>query len=212
MPRWLWRLWKFEKRCPNRDPENDQQCGSSRSHLWGHLSSAAISWGSCHLLYKAAHTWWCLVVDLLDENSFWSLSAFHVVSQTSRCLKAQQERATGKAFPVQHAPSPMSENQRLPWIPTWSTLGFPGGSGGKRIHLPCGKPGRSLGWEDSPGGGHSNPLQYSCLEHPHGQRSLDYSPWGHKESHMTEGLSPAQLTDDTPCACGLTRYMSRAYP
>ena len=28
-----------------------------------------------------------------------------------------------------------------------------------------------------PGGGHGNPLQYSCLEDPHGQRSLDgYSP------------------------------------
>ena len=24
----------------------------------------------------------------------------------------------------------------------------------------------------SPGGGHGNPLQYSCLESPHGQRSL----------------------------------------
>ena len=31
---------------------------------------------------------------------------------------------------------------------------------------------RSLGWEDAPGGGHGNPLQYSCLENPHGQRSL----------------------------------------
>jgi len=30
----------------------------------------------------------------------------------------------------------------------------------------------------SPGGGHGNPLQYSCLENPHGQRSLaGYSPW-----------------------------------
>ena len=35
----------------------------------------------------------------------------------------------------------------------------------------------------SPGGGHGNPLQYSCLENPHGQRSLvGYSPWGHKQS------------------------------
>ena len=25
---------------------------------------------------------------------------------------------------------------------------------------------RSLGWEDSPGGGHGNPLQYSGLENP----------------------------------------------
>ena len=38
-----------------------------------------------------------------------------------------------------------------------------------------------------PGGGHGNPLLYSCLENPHGQRSLvGYSPWGHKELDMTE--------------------------
>ena len=38
-----------------------------------------------------------------------------------------------------------------------------------------------------PGGWHDNPLQYSCLENPHGQRSLvDFSPWGCKESDMTE--------------------------
>ena len=29
-----------------------------------------------------------------------------------------------------------------------------------------------LGWEDPLEGGHGNPLQYSCLEDPHGQRSL----------------------------------------
>ena len=41
--------------------------------------------------------------------------------------------------------------------------------------------GRSLG------GGHGNPLQYSCLENPYGQRSLaGYSPWVHKESDATE--------------------------
>jgi len=46
---------------------------------------------------------------------------------------------------------------------------------------------RPLGWEDSPGGGHGNPLQYSCLENPHGQRSLaDYRSWGPKELDMTE--------------------------
>ena len=39
----------------------------------------------------------------------------------------------------------------------------------------------------SPGRGHGNPLQYSCLENPHGQRNLaDYSPWGRKESDTTE--------------------------
>jgi len=47
--------------------------------------------------------------------------------------------------------------------------------------------GSILGLEISPGGGHGNPLQYSCLENPHGQRSLvGYSPWGQKELDMTE--------------------------
>ena len=39
----------------------------------------------------------------------------------------------------------------------------------------------------APGGGHGNPLQYSCLENPHSQRSLTgYSPWDCKELEMTE--------------------------
>ena len=39
----------------------------------------------------------------------------------------------------------------------------------------------------SPGGGHSNPVQYSCLENPHGQKSLvGYSLWDTKESDTTE--------------------------
>ena len=46
---------------------------------------------------------------------------------------------------------------------------------------------RSLGREDSPGGGHGNPLQYSCLENPRGQRNqAGYSPRGHKESDTTK--------------------------
>ena len=68
--------------------------------------------------------------------------------------------------------------------------GFPGGSGvknlsaGQEIHETWV---RSLGREDSPGGGNSNPLQSSCLENPHGQRSLvGYSPWGCRELDMTE--------------------------
>ena len=44
----------------------------------------------------------------------------------------------------------------------------------------------------TPGGGHGNPLQYSCLENPHGQRTLaGYSSWGCKES--TERLSTGYL-------------------
>ena len=37
------------------------------------------------------------------------------------------------------------------------------------------------------GEGNGNPLQYSCMETPMDQRSLvGYSPWGCKESDMTE--------------------------
>ena len=36
----------------------------------------------------------------------------------------------------------------------------------------------------SPGGGHGDPLQYSCLENPGGHRSLaGYSPWGRRVGH-----------------------------
>ena len=42
----------------------------------------------------------------------------------------------------------------------------------------------------SPEGGHSNLLQYSCLENPHGQRNLvGYSPLDCKELDTTEWLS-----------------------
>ena len=47
---------------------------------------------------------------------------------------------------------------------------------------------RSLGWEDLLDKG--NPLKYSCLENPHGQRSLvGCSPWGRKELDRTKQLS-----------------------
>ena len=46
------------------------------------------------------------------------------------------------------------------------------------------------GSERSPGEGHDNPFQDSCLENPIGQRSLaGYSPWGRKESDMTKRLT-----------------------
>ena len=65
-------------------------------------------------------------------------------------------------------------------------MGFPGGS-----DLPAaysvGNLGSIPGLGRSSGGGHGNPLQYSCLENTHGQRSLvGYSPWGQKESDTTK--------------------------
>ena len=65
--------------------------------------------------------------------------------------------------------------------------GFPAGSSGKGSACNAGDLGLIPGLGRSPGGGHSNPLQYSCLENSHGQRSpAGYSPQGHKESDTTE--------------------------
>ena len=67
--------------------------------------------------------------------------------------------------------------------------GFPG-SDSKESTCNVGDLGSIPGLGRSPGGGHGNPLQYSCLENPHGQRSLaGYSPQGLKELDMTEWLS-----------------------
>ena len=66
-------------------------------------------------------------------------------------------------------------------------LGFPGSSVGKESACNAGDPSSIPGLRRSPGEGNSNPLQYSSLENSHGQRSLaGYSPWGRKESDMTE--------------------------
>ena len=66
-------------------------------------------------------------------------------------------------------------------------LGFPGSSVGKESACNAGDPSSIPGLRRSPGERNSNPLQYPSLENPHGQRSLaGYSPWGRKESDMTE--------------------------
>ena len=63
-------------------------------------------------------------------------------------------------------------------------LGFPGVSDGKESSCTVGDLGSIPVLGRSPGGGHDNPPQYSCLENPHGQRSLvGYSPWGRRIGH-----------------------------
>ena len=66
----------------------------------------------------------------------------------------------------------------------WGVLG---GSDGKESACNAGDLCSIPGLGRSPGGGHDDPLQYSCLGNPHGQRSLaSYSPWGCKELDRSE--------------------------
>ena len=76
-----------------------------------------------------------------------------------------------------------------------SALDFPGGSDSKVSAYNAGNPGSIPGSGRSPGEGNGNPLQYSCLEHPHRQRSLPgFSSWGCKESDMTERQSTLHIS------------------
>ena len=80
------------------------------------------------------------------------------------------------------------------YIYIYAHIGFPRGSAGKESACNAGdlgsRPGlgRSFGREDG------NPLQYSCLENSHGQRSLaGYCLWGCKVLDGTEQLNIAQI-------------------
>ena len=50
-------------------------------------------------------------------------------------------------------------------------MGFPGGLDSKEAACNAGDLGSIPGLERCPGEGHGNPLQYSCVENPHGQRN-----------------------------------------
>ena len=61
-------------------------------------------------------------------------------------------------------------------------LELPGGSGSKESACNAEDVRSIPGLGRSQGGGHGNQLQYSCMENPHGQRSLTgYSPRGCKD-------------------------------
>ena len=77
-------------------------------------------------------------------------------------------------------------------------IGFPGSSDGKESACNAGDLGLIPGLGRSPGGGHGNPLQYSCLENP-----MDRGAWQATDhevpksqtqltKHTTEWLSTAQ--------------------
>ena len=91
------------------------------------------------------------------------------------------------------------------WHFCWKLIDYkykavPGGSDGKESACNVGDLDSIPGSWRSPGGGHGNPLQYSCLENPRRQRSLAGCSWyGHKESDTTERLSAAHINIRVYC-------------
>ena len=90
------------------------------------------------------------------------------------------------------SPSPLPK----PWsTPAWIIASFlllscsytPSTPVSKESACNAGDLGSIPGLGRSPGGVHGNPLQYSCLENPHGQRSWQAAvQWGRKELDTTE--------------------------
>ena len=73
-----------------------------------------------------------------------------------------------------------------PSFPFGECTSYPGSSDGKESTCNSGDLGSIPGLGRSPAGGHGNALQYSCLENPHGQRSLaGCSPRGSKQLDVT---------------------------
>ena len=71
---------------------------------------------------------------------------------------------------------------------TCNFLGFPGGSDSEESVSSAGDPGLIPGLGRFPGGGHGDPLQYSCLETP-----KDRGAWQDTVHGVTE--SQTQLTN-----------------
>ena len=71
-------------------------------------------------------------------------------------------------------------------------LGFPGGSDGKESACNAGDLSLIPGWGRSPGEGHGNPLQCSCLENP-----IDRGAWRaimHGDTDKMEQLSTSKTS------------------
>ena len=72
-------------------------------------------------------------------------------------------------------------------------MGFPGGSVVRNLPASVEDSGLILGWEGLLEAKNVNSLQYSCLESPMDREAwwslAGYSPWGPKESDVTELLS-----------------------
>ena len=101
--------------------------------------------------------WLYRLTDLIQIKCF---LVAQLVKDHLQCRRPQFDSWAGKI---------LCRRDRLP-IPVFS--GLPGGSDVKESTYNAGDLGSIPELGRFPGGGHGNPLKYSCLENLHGQRSL----------------------------------------
>ena len=130
----------------------------------------------------------------------------HLDPDSTACPATTQRRGQTGPSIAQEAHSPrVPSRDLLPGGPLAQekrvkrAAGMRGGASGEEPARRAGDTGDAGSIPESgrsPGGGHGNPLRYSCLENPHGQRSLvGCSPWGHEELDTTEATYHARIQE-----------------
>ena len=167
-----------------------QSIGVSALAEYSALISFRINWFDLLAVHKTFNS---LLNTLVQKHQFFGtqLSLWSNSHNHTSCLLAQHKSSFSMMAcrSLQHS-SLLTWNVKdtpLVWHSLYTNYGFPGGSDGEESACSVGDPALIPRLGRSPGEGHGNPLQYSCLENTHRQRSLvGYSPWGLKESDMTE--------------------------
>ena len=150
-----------------------QWCGSFSCTTWISHKCTSVIFSFASLLLPSDY----FLLFLVEDNTHLSLNAFQTNSVYEKVLY-------GSVFECIYSVHSLSV-----------CTDFPGGSDSKES---CNTGDMDLipGLGRSSWGGHGDPLQYFCLENPHGQRSLeDCRPWSSVESEMT------WVTKHSSCIC-----------
>ena len=142
--------------------------------------------------YPRQYSWASLVAQLVKEST-------HNVENLGSIPGLGRSPGGAKGYPLQYSGLEHSMDCTVHGVTkSWtrlsdfhfSSLPFPGGSDSKESACSAGDLALIPGSGRAPGEWNGNPLQYSCWDNPHEQRSLaGFNPWSCKESDMTERVS-----------------------
>ena len=152
---------------------------------------------------------WCVSLLFLKDSFIWVVWCQFPIYSGICCIRASLVAQLIR-IRLQCRRPQFDSRARISWrrdrLPTPVFLGFFHSSGGKQSACNMGDLGSIPGSGRSPGGGHGNPLQYSCPGNFHGQKCLvGHSSWGHKEADTTEQLSTC-YTNKVCCLHNLSSW------
>ena len=131
---------------------------SHHSFKWSFLKA------SFSFIFLSSFLWGCHPLSQFQLSLPW---------QPVSGIKMSNTKQEGLSILKCRRPQFESWDWKIPWrrdrLPIAVFMGFPGGADGKESACNAGDLGLIPGLRRAPGRGHGNPLQYSCLENPHGK-------------------------------------------